>query len=225
MGLFSKKKKKHDVEWIDMRMIEIKLNCPRVPPNSLFTSVEEISDRYIKAYKREHKKKEKKSTPSNSNKEIISTEDVRYSLCFDLEEPETTSSISEKLHSNYELFKYEKWVERQGQEPTFQELLLDYIDRRYYTNPEFYKAAHMDRKLFSTINKDKDYHPSKKTAVACCLALKLCIGDSIMLIARAGYNLSLSITWDRVIYYCIENEIYDIDTVNELLYNMGEECI
>ena len=30
MGLFSKKKKKHDVEWIDMRMIEIKLNCPRV---------------------------------------------------------------------------------------------------------------------------------------------------------------------------------------------------
>ena len=83
----------------------------------------------------------------------------------------------------------------------------------------------MDRKLFSAINKDRDYHPSKKTAVACCLALRLCIGDALMLIARAGYNLSLSITWDKIIYYCIENEIYDIDAVNELLYDTGEDCI
>ncbi len=225
MGLFSKKKKKYDAEWISTRINEIEEYWPRVYPESLFTSVEEISNRYFKAYKSERKKDEKKSYPSNEQRESTTTSDVRYSLSIDTTSLETTSAISKNLNSNYELFKYEKWVQRYGQEPTFQELLLDYIDRRFYTNPEFYKAAHMDRKLFSAINKDRDYHPSKKTAVACCLALRLCIGDALMLIARAGYNLSLSITWDKIIYYCIENEIYDIDAVNELLYDTGEDCI
>lgn len=109
--------------------------------------------------------------------------------------------------------------------PTFQEMLMTCIERKGMSNQDFYKAAFLDRKLFSAIKNNKDYQPKKETAVACCFGLDLCLADSEKLLELAGYKLSLAITWDRVIYYCLKNRIMDIDVVNELLYEQGEKCI
>ena len=69
------------------------------------------------------------------------------------------------------------------------------------------------------------YQPSKETAVACCFGLKLSLRASEELLRTAGYSLSLSIPWDRVIYYCLGHNIKNLNDVNELLYYMGEKCI
>lgn len=119
---------------------------------------------------------------------------------------------------------FEIW-KQELKSPTFQEMLLTCIDRKGMTNQEFYQAALIDRKLFSAIKNNPDYQPKKETAVACCFGLKLGLSDARKLLELAGYVLSLSIAWDRVIYYCLDRGITDIDVVNELLYEEGEKCI
>ncbi len=119
---------------------------------------------------------------------------------------------------------YDAWMQEVKTE-TFQEMLLKHIEKKGLTNQEFYSAALIDRKLFSAIKNNPNYQPKKETAVACCLGLGLNWEDSEKLLEVAGYKLSLSISWDRVVYYCLHNGITDIDVVNELLYEQGDRCI
>lgn len=116
------------------------------------------------------------------------------------------------------------WMEHH-KEPTFQEELLGWIGKRGLSSTDFYGAAWMDRRLFSTIKNDVYYTPKKETAVACCLALQLPIQDAKDLLNKAGYELSNSRNWDLIIRYCIEHELYDIGMVNDLLNHYGERSI
>lgn len=109
--------------------------------------------------------------------------------------------------------------------PTFSEYILEGIRQRGMTPKEFYSTAKIDRKLFSTIKTKKDYQPKKETAVACCLALGLNSTYADKVLYAAGYSLSMSIQWDRVVCYCLMEGITDIDDVNELLYELGEKLI
>lgn len=109
--------------------------------------------------------------------------------------------------------------------PTFSEFVLNAIKERGMSSKEFYIEARMDRKLFSAIKTNPEYQPKKETAVACCFALKLSLDDAEILLQCAGYSLSLSIQWDRVVYYCLREAITDIDDVNELLYELDEKLI
>ena len=61
---------------------------------------------------------------------------------------------------------------------TFQESLLRWIDERGMKDPEVYKKANLDKKLFSKIKKNKDYHPSKNTALALSIALHLNLDET-----------------------------------------------
>ena len=45
------------------------------------------------------------------------------------------------------------------------------------------------------------------------------------LLKSAGYSLSLSIGWDRVIWFCIDYGIYDFDIVNCLLFRKKEKIL
>ncbi|MDO4755533.1 MAG: hypothetical protein Q4A54_04250 [Parabacteroides sp.] len=108
---------------------------------------------------------------------------------------------------------------------TFSEELISCIGNKGLKNQDFYKAALIDRKLFSAIKNNRFYKPKKETAVACCFGLKLSLDDSKRLLERAGYSLSLAIPWDRIVYYCLDNKIYDLDIVNEILYEENEKCI
>ncbi len=108
---------------------------------------------------------------------------------------------------------------------TFQELLIEKIQEKNITNVEFYKAAGIDRKLFSTIKNNKNYQPKKDTAIACCLGLKLSVDEADILLRAAGYALSYSLDWDCVIHYCLEHNIWNIDAVNEILYEVTQKCI
>ena len=110
-------------------------------------------------------------------------------------------------------------------EPTFQERLIFFLEKKGLTNVDFYKAAWIDKKLFSAINCNKYYKPKKTTAVACCLGLQLSLTETNILLKAAGYVLSDSIKWDAIIKYCIKNKIYNIWQVNQILDEMGEKCI
>ena len=67
--------------------------------------------------------------------------------------------------------------------------------------------------------------PSKKTAIAFAIALELNLDETMDLIGRAGYALSKSSVSDLIIEYCIKHQIFDIYTVNCLLFDQGQATL
>ena len=101
---------------------------------------------------------------------------------------------------------------------TFSEALLRLIDAKGKTDPEVYKKANVDRKLFSKIRNNPAYKPSKSTALAFAVALELNLDETKDFIGRAGYALSHSSKTDIIVEYFIQRSEFDIITINETLF-------
>ena len=108
---------------------------------------------------------------------------------------------------------------------SFQKRLLRMIDERGMTDPEVYKRANVDRKLFSKIRCNENYIPKKRTIVALAIALRLNLDDTRDLLASAGLVLTNNSKSDVIVSFCIENGIYDIFEVNALLFKFDEPIL
>ncbi|MBR0293700.1 MAG: hypothetical protein IJQ91_04745 [Acidaminococcaceae bacterium] len=110
-------------------------------------------------------------------------------------------------------------------EDPFTKKLLRYIDAKHMTAPMVYSDAGYDRKLFSKIQSDPDYHPRKYTVVRFALALKLNPEETEDLLNAAGFALSRSMITDILIKYCITNDMRSVEEVNNILESWGLETI
>ncbi len=108
---------------------------------------------------------------------------------------------------------------------TFSQYLLYLIRDKQMDNAEVYKRAIVDKKTFSKIKNNPDYHPTKLTALCLCVGAKLNLDESKDLLARAGYALSPCDKTDIFFSYFIENEIYDMIELDIQLEEHGLPCI
>ena len=104
-------------------------------------------------------------------------------------------------------------------EPTFSQTLFKMIKEKGISETDCYKNANLDRRLFSKIRSNDDYQPRKNTVFALCIGLKLNLDEAEELLDKAGYSISHSIKFDTIMEYLIKQKVYDIMTVNEVLYS------
>jgi O-acetyl-ADP-ribose deacetylase (regulator of RNase III) len=108
---------------------------------------------------------------------------------------------------------------------TFAESLFRLIDERELNDVQVYKKANIDRKLFSKIKSNTDYQPSKMTAIAFSISLELNLDQTKDLLNKAGYSLSPSSKFDKIIQYFIEDENYDLYEINQVLFAFNQKTI
>ena len=142
--------------------------------------------------------------------------------CLQIDEDVKVCEMPDFLKNRRKISEYDL---EQQLEKSFSEELLFIIEKRNLKASDVYRKANIDRKHFSKIKNNPDYRPSKITAIAIALALELDFDETDDFIGKAGYKLTHSSRFDIIIEYCIENKIYDVLEVNDILYDFGENLI
>lgn len=110
-----------------------------------------------------------------------------------------------------------EYIEKEKKENVFQEVLFKFIDDKGLKDSDVYNKVHLDRRLFSKIRSDKNYHPSKETVLLLGIALELKEDEIEKLLRSASYSLPKNNIYDLIIRFCFVEGIYNINKVNELL--------
>ncbi len=116
-------------------------------------------------------------------------------------------------------------IELQSMHSPFQKKLFQFMDASGESNSQIYNRVNIDRKLFNKINSNVNYHPSKKTVLAFCIALYLNVKQTKELLDSAGYSLSKSIKRDVIVEFFIKKKVYDIYIINNHLFTHDEKTL
>ena len=119
--------------------------------------------------------------------------------------------------SNYQTSKVDNYINKSKTESLFQVLLFKYIDDKNLKDSDVYNKVHIDRRLFSKIRSDINYHPSKETVILLGLSLKLNENEIDKLLNSASYSLPKNSIYDLIIRFCFIEGIYELKDVNDLL--------
>lgn len=165
----------------------------------------------------------RKKRKQQKNQELPSDEyttDHYITKAFDescMKEIKITKEFSQTMATNRNIIDLMNQMEE-----TFSQRLLRMIDERGMTDSEAYTKANIDRRHFSKIRKDMNYTPNKKTVLAFTIALELSLDEAKDLLGSAGYALSRSSKTDIIVAYFLQNKIYDMFEINDVLYAYGQ---
>ena len=117
--------------------------------------------------------------------------------------------------------KHRKNEEKSSQ---FCDYLIEVMKKHGFDNddPVVYKKANISRQNWHQII-NGEVNPKLVTVIKIVFAIHANNHECKYLLKKAGYTLASSSDYALIIRYCLENEIYDLDVVNEYLEKHGYE--
>lgn len=192
--------------------------------------------------KKKEEKKEEKSASSNQSSSrnevrysIVSVardDGVRYSIGLAEESDHRTQNVDyvrlgnqlDEIMGQNRGFDVLKTV-RSAPLQTFVDCLRYHIYRQGLIGPQVYRAAQIDKRLYSKIISNTHYNPSRETAIALAFATRLNLDDAKTLLSRAGYTLSETNRRDLILTYFFQNNSRNLIEINGVLDALGEAPI
>ena len=126
--------------------------------------------------------------------------------------------LMEELAVGSSFSSIDNYIDDNKDDNKFQKLLFSYIDNKGLKDSDVYNKVNIDRRLFSKIRND-NYHPGKDTIIKLAIALNLSIDELEKLLSSASYSLPKNNERDLIIRFSFINRIYNIDTINDFLYD------
>ena len=126
--------------------------------------------------------------------------------------------LMEELAVESSYSSIDNYIDNNKDDNRFQKLLFSYIDNKGLKDSDVYNKVNIDRRLFSKIRND-NYHPGKDTIIKLAIALNLDINELEELLSSASYSLPKNNERDLIIRFSFLNKIYNIDTINDFLYD------
>lgn len=113
----------------------------------------------------------------------------------------------------------------QEERESFHDMLFRIIKGKGMSDPEVYQAANLTKQTYHKIKQNPDAIPKKKTILALAIGLQLTIGETNILLMKAGYALSDYFLFDRIMKYFLDTQDYDFRHINNMLdyWDMKEE--
>ena len=123
------------------------------------------------------------------------------------------SSLSEHEVLDKE-FSFVDFVE----DESFNDCLRRLIREKNLIESDVYKGANLTKQAFNGIYNEGKV-PKENNVLALCIGLRLNIYEADDFVMKAGYSFSVGNKHDYIVRYFIENEIYDVYKINEILIN------
>lgn len=149
--------------------------------------------------------------------------------------PEKSNSLSkndsgsERENEEDVVADLELWLENQRKNnKSFYELLMKHLKEKGYENdyPAFYKKIMMDRRMFSRIASARYTGvPEKETVFKLVIGLELDLDNSNDMLESVGHQFNCYKKTDMIVKYCIEKQVYKIETVDDFLVKFGEKAL
>lgn len=108
---------------------------------------------------------------------------------------------------------------------SFVDMMLRHINEKGFKDSKVYKAAQIDRRLYSKIISDRNYKPAKDTCIALCYGMELTLKETNDMLSRAGYSLSHSSKRDLILEYFFVIHHYDLVEINAVLLEMEQKVL
>lgn len=103
--------------------------------------------------------------------------------------------------------------------------VIELLDKKGIDDVECYKRANVSRQTWHKIMSNDEYKPTKRTAVALAISMRLSLEETQSLLETAGFILSKSSLFDVIIMFCISKEIYDVYDVDCILFQYDQETL
>lgn len=168
----------------------------------------------ITDFRKRRKEQKKQESPADYEIDMSAPEEFDVGS---MKKEKITKEMSQTMATNRNIDDLMNQMEE-----TFSQRLLRMIDERGMTDSEAYTKAYVDRRHFSKIRKDINYAPNKKTVLAFTIALELSLDEAKDLLRSAGFALSRSSKTDIIVAYFLQNKIYDMFEINDVLYAYGQ---
>lgn len=112
--------------------------------------------------------------------------------------------------------------EETGKDIDFTQILKATLKRHKVRDGVAYKKSNIEKFAFARFKNNIDYKPKKEAVLGIAVALEMDLTETESFLKQAGYEFSNKNKSDVIVKYFIENRIYNIFTINQMLFHFGE---